>query len=982
MVRKIETEIVIIGGGATGTGLARDLAMRGFKTTLVEKGDLSHGTTGRFHGLLHSGGRYVIKDPDAARECIQENIILKKITPFCIEDTGGFFIQTPWDDPEYSNQFITGCHRAGIPVEEISISRLLKVEPLLNKEIIRCFTVPDASADSFLSSEANVKAAQGYGAEILTYHPVISIIKDKFAVRGVTCLDREKNEEVKIYSDFVVNASGAWAGKIAQLAGIHINMVPGKGTMLAVNHRIVNSVINRCKMPSDGDIIVPAHSVAVLGTTDHPVLDPDQFSIDQWETRLIIEEGEKVIPHLREMRFLRAWAGVRPLVRDSDFSNNRDLSRTYSLMDHEERDGISGFITITGGKWTTYRKMSEVTADLVCHKVGIKRECRTHLESLEHPLDHKKSKGFHVLGNNLQEIETKKMYGELICECELVTRDKIIESITSAFPKTIDDLRRDTRLGMGPCQGGFCTLRAAGIFHEVTGQPVEKTNLAIGDFYLERKKGTSPILWGKQLQQELLDDLIFTSLLNIGNLPKQQKSPHSPDLYSAPSEQFKVNGLPEITYEGRKLNAGIGTLSRKKTNSFDVLIIGAGLSGLIAAWRLAVRGASVCLVSKGRGSLYWHAGCIDVLGYMPNQNHVFIDDPRMAIENIIQKNSAHPYAIAGSDNIQLSMASFSNMCIKADYPMDGSLEENWLIPTSCGAVRPSCLIPQSMISGDIRQLKNVLITGINGYLDFYPKLISDNLNLKGIPASFLSLDVYQYFHSHILSGSRLADQFENPNFRSLFVQQLLKKLSSPEFRQVEQVGFPAILGNKNSYPIFLELSEKIGLPIFEIPTLPPSLPGMRLYKLLAKEIQINNGVILEGSQVVGADALKNRIDVVYAEAATRLNPFYGQKIILASGGILGGGLVKEFDRPIRETIFNLPVKSPDINQKEPKDQLNWLLQSGIEVNKYFQPIDGSGDVIFNNVWCIGAGLYKANPISTRSVEGISLVTGYSVGESI
>src|SRR4030065_704937 len=130
-MQRIQTEVLVIGGGATGTGVLRDLAMRGFKTILVDKADLTHGTTGRYHGLLHSGARYVVKDPQAAKECIEENRILRKIMPQCIEDTGGYFVVTPWDDPSYASPFVEGCKSAGIPVEEISIAQMLRTEPLL-----------------------------------------------------------------------------------------------------------------------------------------------------------------------------------------------------------------------------------------------------------------------------------------------------------------------------------------------------------------------------------------------------------------------------------------------------------------------------------------------------------------------------------------------------------------------------------------------------------------------------------------------------------------------------------------------------------------------------------------------------------------------------------------------------------------------------------------------------------------------------------
>ena len=296
---RIDTEILVIGGGATGTGIARDLSMRGFKAILVEKADLTHGTTGRYHGLLHSGGRYVVKDPQAAKECIEENRILRKIMPQCIEDTGGFFVLTPWDDPAYVPRFLDGCHNAGIPVEEIPVTQMLRQEPLLNPRISRCFTVPDASADSFLGADLNADSARQYGAQILTYHRVIRLLtsdrevadKANKRVVGALCHDLVKDEEVAIYADMVVNASGAWAGKIAGTAGIPLTIIGGKGVMVAMNHRIVNTVINRCKMPSDGDILVPTHTVSVIGTTDVKISDPDHICIEPWEVHLCLEEA-------------------------------------------------------------------------------------------------------------------------------------------------------------------------------------------------------------------------------------------------------------------------------------------------------------------------------------------------------------------------------------------------------------------------------------------------------------------------------------------------------------------------------------------------------------------------------------------------------------------------------------------------------------------------------------------------------------------
>ena len=153
-MRTIETDVLVIGGGATGAGVVADLALRGFRAVLVEKRDLTHGTTGRYHGLLHSGGRYAVKDPKAAVECIEEIRILRIIMPHALEDSGGYFVVTPWDDPAFGDRFLKGCQTSGIPCEEMTIAQMLKEEPNLNPKMSRCFRVPDATADSFLATQS------------------------------------------------------------------------------------------------------------------------------------------------------------------------------------------------------------------------------------------------------------------------------------------------------------------------------------------------------------------------------------------------------------------------------------------------------------------------------------------------------------------------------------------------------------------------------------------------------------------------------------------------------------------------------------------------------------------------------------------------------------------------------------------------------------------------------------------------------------
>jgi glycerol-3-phosphate dehydrogenase len=381
------TEILVIGGGSTGTGVARDLAMRGFKTTLVERFGISEGTTRRYHGLLHSGGRYVVKDPEAAKECVQENRILRRIMPHAIDDTGGFFVVTPDDDPAFVEPFLSSSHECGLAVERVDVTQMLREEPSLNPKITHCFWVPDAVSYAYLSTSITARSAADHGATILTHHRVIDLLHDNGKISGVIC-QNARGEEVTIRADFVINATGPLAGKIAALADIPIHIVPGKGTMVSIDSLSLRTVLNRCRIPSDGDIIVPKRGEAIVGTTDIEIEDPDQFGVSGAEIDQLLQAGEAMMPGYSRAPNIRAWAGVRPLFNFDlgSTDDTREVSRSHALLDHEERDGVNGFVTITGGKWTTHRLMAEETVDLICKKLGTDRPCRTHLETVTEEL--------------------------------------------------------------------------------------------------------------------------------------------------------------------------------------------------------------------------------------------------------------------------------------------------------------------------------------------------------------------------------------------------------------------------------------------------------------------------------------------------------------------------------------------------------------------------------------------------------------------
>ncbi|MBV9917255.1 MAG: anaerobic glycerol-3-phosphate dehydrogenase subunit A [Solirubrobacterales bacterium] len=518
-MEKLSADVLVIGGGATGAGVAWDASLRGLDVVLVERGDLATGTSGRFHGLLHSGGRYAVKDPAAADECARENVIVRRVAADSVEDTGGFFVTTPFDDPAYADRFAQGCRDSGVPCQEVAPAQALREEPRLNPRISRAFRVPDASIDVWKLVWALSRGAQERGARVLPYHQAVAVHRDGDEVQGARVRSARTGQELDIEARVTVSAAGAWGGQLAALAGIEgVHVMPGKGIMIAMNHRLVDTVINRCQMPTDGDIIVPIRTVSVIGTTDVGTDDPDDHTVLQDEVDAMLEDGERLIPGFKQARALRVWTGARPLFEDrkeNGASESRDVTRAHALLDHRERDGVSGFVTITGGKLTTYRLMAEETVDAVCRQLGEARPSRTATE----PLPGSEDGEYYRLAERLDRREQHLLEDQLICECELISRGRLEAAFRQRGTTDLDDIRRQLRLGMGPCQGGFCVYRTAGILHGLDGIDTEQANAALVDYVAERWKGEWPILYGDQLRQARLDEWIFQGILDIEHLP-------------------------------------------------------------------------------------------------------------------------------------------------------------------------------------------------------------------------------------------------------------------------------------------------------------------------------------------------------------------------------------------------------------------------------------------------------------------------------
>ena len=328
-IYSITYDVIIVGGGVTGAGTARDCAMRGLKVLLVERNDYSTGATGRNHGLMHSGARYAVTDGESAAECIAENRVMRTIARHCIEPTDGLFITLPDDDLQYQDTFVTACRNAGIDAQAIDPAEALQLDPAVNPDIIGAVRVPDASIDPFRLTVANLLDARLHGAVTLNYHEVEGVVTSQDRVEGVKLFNKLDGTRAEVHGHVVVNAAGIWGHRLASMAGVDIPMFPARGALLIFGPRINRMVINRCRKPSNGDILVPDGTVSVLGTTSDriPIEAIDDMRVTREEVDTLLTEGAKLSPQLTRTRIIRAYAGVRPLVASDDDPSGRSISR-------------------------------------------------------------------------------------------------------------------------------------------------------------------------------------------------------------------------------------------------------------------------------------------------------------------------------------------------------------------------------------------------------------------------------------------------------------------------------------------------------------------------------------------------------------------------------------------------------------------------------------------------------------------------------
>ncbi len=411
-----------------------------------------------------------------------------------------------------------------------------------------------------------------------------------------------------------------------------------------------------------------------------------------------------------------------------------------------------------------------------------------------------------------------------------------------------------------------------------------------------------------------------------------------------------------------------------------VVVIGAGLAGLVTAYHAAKNGAHVEVVAKGWGTTHWSAGTIDALGYYPDEKSP-VQNMSDALDALTRAELHHPYALLGQEKIGDAFTQFAVLTHEIGLPYEGDVRKNFWLPSPVGAARPALLVPRAQIDGDLNRKKPVLIVGLQGMRDFYPELVAENLNKQGhaARAAFLPLDLITTRHDS--NTVQLASALDDATTRVKFGT-ALREIA----RADERIGLPAILGLNAHEQALHDLHTVTGTEVFEIPTLPPSVPGIRLNTALRRHLQ-KLGVRVDVSmKVIAFHAEHGRIQYVASETSGRPLKHRGDVFVLATGGILGAGINSGHTGKTWEVIFDLPLSA--LAQRADWFRAHFfdaqghpVFRTGVQVNRDLQPVDANGNRVYANLYAAGGILAHADTLRERSLEGVAIATGTVAGKA-
>ncbi len=412
----------------------------------------------------------------------------------------------------------------------------------------------------------------------------------------------------------------------------------------------------------------------------------------------------------------------------------------------------------------------------------------------------------------------------------------------------------------------------------------------------------------------------------------------------------------------------------------DTIVIGAGLAGLMGALALAEAGRAPLVLAKGQGATHWTGGTIDAWGHAGERG------PRAAIEELIAAQPDHPYARAGVAGVAEALERFRALVADARYPYAGNLDRNLLLPTALGALRPTALAPATMVGGDMRGAQSddraTLIAGFHELRDFFPPLAAANLSAQGIPARGIYLQLPPTKRKLDFNTRSFAQLFDDLAFREDVGRQL-RALKGDATR----IGMPAVLGLSDPLGVVSDLQRLSGAQVFEIPTLPPSVPGIRLFRIFQDAINRAGGRLQIGAEVLRGVGADGRLSVVYTAAAAREQEHRANAFLLATGGVAGGGIRTDHTGAVWETALGLPLRAPGSRGEWFASRFlaeggHPIYRAGLATDERMRPIDGDGRLVYQNVVVAGSALAGSDPLRERCYSGLALATGWKAAHAV
>jgi glycerol-3-phosphate dehydrogenase len=530
-------DVIILGGGVNGTGVARDCAMRGLRVLLVEKADFGVGASGNSSGMIHGGIRYMLSDRHVTALACRDSGYIQRIAPHLLfripflmpfasaREGVGLRDRAAW----YATEVYVGTYdlyqplKRGKPSTRLSPAELYRLEPGLRPGLAGAVTLDEWGIDAFRLCTLNALDARARGADVRTWTEAREVLRRDGRVRGVRVRDVLTGEESEAEAPVVFNATGAWSPALARRSGAAVPMRPGKGVHLTLDRRLSNYGVICSAVDGRQMFVMPHENESIVGTTDDDYYgDPDDLEATNDEIEYLLEGAASFVPDVRRARLTRAWCGLRTTIYA--YGPNEDaLSREHQLHDGAAH-GAAGLLSIVGGKLASYRAQAEEATDRIFALLGRPAvPCRTHEEPLpgghevpdpvqlarEHPVAAPiAARLVYRHGSRAREIlrlvKDDPRLGLVLCRDEGILAAEVVHCVRHELVRRLQDLRRRCRVGIGGCAGVDCARISAQLAGRELGWDAERIRAELGDLLEQGWRERRAIADGVQLAQEEL----------------------------------------------------------------------------------------------------------------------------------------------------------------------------------------------------------------------------------------------------------------------------------------------------------------------------------------------------------------------------------------------------------------------------------------------------------------------------------------------